>query len=93
MREAYPAPTRAAVLAGGHTGYRVHSSGLHVTLAIVGQHAPDLYKSPVGGQTPGLPAAAIVAENGKSITVSPSESVLLRSESVSETVNRYRFSV
>ena len=36
---------------------------------------------------------AIVAENGKSITVSPSESVFHRSESVFETVNRYRFSV
>ena len=35
----------------------------------------------------------IVAENGKPITVSPSESVFHGSESVSETVNRSRFNV
>ena len=36
---------------------------------------------------------SIVAENGKSITVLPYETVFHRSESVSETVNRYRFTV
>ena len=43
--------------------------------------------------TPTAATHAIVAENGKSITVSPSESVCHRSESVFEKVNRYRFTV
>ena len=60
---------------------------------------PSRTFSPSGGRallTSGggdLRAVTIVAENCKSFTVSPSESVFHRSESVSETVNRYRFTV
>ena len=50
-------------------------------------------KQQTRGRDPATVPRNIVAENGKSITVSLSESVFHGSESVPETVNRYCFSV